>query len=520
MTPDRSGLLFRLIVDKNAGPLSRTESLNNGRILLFQDITGAFLPNSWSSASGSFVFTMYTKEDNLALTMSSEGVAWLAAVQEVVKFMQIPVPSSRSYTKPITPLSDVAYGDDDYLDEDDDDDVNNVIQFTVTNSGAVFSSSSDVQLLIRSLDMFVAKSPLVIEIGRRINTVLKLISDLKCNKDAASTFGDRLEDMTRVLADTETGLIVLFQNNNEKHVLNASLSLLNNKLKDVENYVITQSSTGWLLVLLNKSNEAAKVKYQQFDTDLITIVNNLMKTLTYNNTSNFRNKILFEKKEYTMAVDVASSVDALGGTEAIYNDTAKERALARIIQSHGADIHHEIETILQQNEHARSHSQVKSLSSLMSNVFVDATTKRNASIVVDSNNKNVDNNLNNVNVDAVNNNVSNNTGSKSKINVASSNRGSTQLYRDDTSMQKNVANEKKSFLKTFCDSFCCCCLSTNCCCCKATVAENNKQNNNNDNNNDDESDPAVKLSLYKKNRLNFNKTTSNEIKMLGEPLIK
>lgn len=60
--------------------------------------------------------------------------------------------------------------------------------------------------------------------------------------------------------------------------------------------------------------------------------------------------VLFEKRDYTCAVDIRKSVEALGGVEAVYRDKAKERALAKLLQSDGNEVHKELEEFIRNAE--------------------------------------------------------------------------------------------------------------------------------------------------------------------------
>jgi hypothetical protein len=235
--------------------------------------------------------------------------------------------------------------------------LNSLIEFS-SNSGTVFTSSSDVQLILEGFNRVSSKSPVITEISNRFNTVLKLIPELKYNKETGYAFGERIEDIVRILGDTDNGILFLSREN-DKSLLNFHLSTLNNKLNDIIQYLIAQCKPGWLISNINvRGQENMKSKFDHYDLELITIVNILIKALGLNPS------MLMDKKEYSMAVDPRKSIEALGGIEAIYHDVAKERALARLIQADGHEIHTEIVEFIKQTQGGFDNSQTGRRSSM------------------------------------------------------------------------------------------------------------------------------------------------------------
>ncbi len=338
MTEDRSGLVLSIVShDKK---FSRAESLNNGRIILFADIIGAVLPlGSWMlSKENRFPFTLVTKEDQLQLEMEALGVTWLQAVRDMVMFVRIPAPSGRSVAAAFHDRSSSQLAT-----------VNALVEFSA-NSGVVFACSNDVQLIIESLGRLSSKSPVILDIGQRISTVLKLIPDMRCNKEAAMMFGERMEEITRVLGDPEVGILYLSREA-DKSLLNFHLSTFNGKLSDVIQYLSAQTKRGWLQVAIaSKLADNAKLRFEAFDLDLVSIINTLIKAMS------IAHAVPFERREYSMAVDVRKSVEALGGIEAIHRDMAKERALAKLIQADGPEVHAELEDFIRRHAQGGSSS--------------------------------------------------------------------------------------------------------------------------------------------------------------------
>jgi hypothetical protein len=352
MNEERSGLVLSILATGKR--FNRIESINNGRIILFADVLGAILPmEGWVlNEQNRFRFSLITREDELVMDMEAPGVSWLQAVRDMAVFMKIPKPSARSMS--VAPSRAV------------NTTMNSLIEFSA-NSGAVFACSSDIPLLLEGFNQVAYKSAVILEIAARMNWILKLIPELKSNKEAALIFGERLEEVIRALGDPEVG-IVFQSRDSDKSLLNFHLSTLHGKLQDIVNYLTVQSRSGWLIASLtntsslygNVNSDSAKVKYDLFDSEITSIVNALIKA-----TSSYCTSLTpFEKKEYIMAVDVRKSIDALGGIEAIYHDAAKERALARLIQCDAQAIHMElIEFIRMTQEEADSRQERNSRSS-------------------------------------------------------------------------------------------------------------------------------------------------------------
>jgi hypothetical protein len=323
MNDERTGLVLSMV--SQGKKYNRMESINNGRILLFTDILGArLLSGGWNlSPENRFMFQLLTNEDELTFEMDSVGLGWLQAVQDIVLLAKIPKPSARSIS--VTPPGRIMSSPN----------INSLIEFS-SNSGAVFTCSNDVQLLLEGFSRVTTKSPIVSEVSSRLNTILKLIPELKYNKETGFIFGERIEEMIRILGDNENGILYVSREN-DKSLLNFHLSTLNNKLNDTMQYLTLQCRSGWLHYNISSRNqENMRIKLDHYDYELITIVNILIKALGLNP------NLLMDKKEYNMAVDIRKSIEALGGIDAIYHDVAKERALARLIQADAGDVHDEL----------------------------------------------------------------------------------------------------------------------------------------------------------------------------------
>lgn len=169
MTPDRKGIAFRCA---NAGNrrrhnLDRFESLNDGKVLLFGDISGCYLPSgSFSLASPfstTFSFTLCTKEEDLVFVTNpsgnmirystlfmtiSIGIKWLQGVQAMTQFLLIPKPSARNHSYNLdSPTNKNAV---------DGDSRSSSFSSFKANSGIAFTISNDVQLILEGIVHFFA----------------------------------------------------------------------------------------------------------------------------------------------------------------------------------------------------------------------------------------------------------------------------------------------------------------------------------------------------------------------------
>ena len=228
-----------------------------------------------------------------------------------------------------------------------------------TNSGAVFGITGDVAMYLSSMREQVRQSlPIIRDLSDIADSILHIIGEVKCNKQAASEFGVRLEDVVRVLADPNTGIIYIVKKPEDIRSVSATLSILLNKLKELHNFLNTeQVQPGWFRLCMHP-NASIRAKYNTLDNDIIVLINSLINK--YGDKS-----LLFIKKDYECVVDVRKSVDAFGGVDAVYNDAAKTRALARLIQADGSDVLQELISLsesLQHPEHRLSQDRFENIS--------------------------------------------------------------------------------------------------------------------------------------------------------------
>lgn len=340
MPSDRSGLLFTLNTFASDEAPSRFASLYNGRIVSFADINGAFIPSgsfdptaaanekidagtstNSSPNAAPFAFVLHTKEDELSLEMDHNGAKWLQAVQALCIFATMPAPSSRAVSPPGSPAS---VGSD-----------VTGLGFS-KNSGAVFAVSSEVALMLQSLSSRPAQSRTMALFVEEVHAVFRGLGEVRCNRDAAIVFGERIEDIIRLLSDRE---ITTACNTPEKgEVFEPKIGALTVSLQSARAYIKTQRHAGWLKYNVEASS-TPKFMYDTLDANLMSIVNTLIGALSLSS------GLMFEKKEYMCAVNVRASVESLGGLDKIYNDSIKERSLAQLVQADGAEVRRELERL-------------------------------------------------------------------------------------------------------------------------------------------------------------------------------
>lgn len=341
MPSDRSGLLFTLNTFATDESPSRFASLYNGRIVSFADINGAFIPSgtfdptaaaeekadaSFSTKSSPnaapFAFVLHTKEDELSLEMEHNGAKWLQAVQALCIFATMPAPSSRAVSPPGSPISPTG---------------NNIAGLGFSkNSGAVFAVSSEVALMLQSLSSRPAQSRTMALFVEEVHAVFRGLGEVRCNRDAAIVFGERIEDIIRLLSDRE---ITAACNTPEKgEVLEPKIGALTVALQSARAYIKTQRHAGWLKYNVEASS-TPKFMFDTLDANLMSVVNTLIGTL------GLSSGLMFEKKEYVSAANVRASVESLGGLEKIFNDSIKERSLAQLVQADGAEVRRELERL-------------------------------------------------------------------------------------------------------------------------------------------------------------------------------
>jgi hypothetical protein len=380
------------------------ENSYNGRLISLSEITDINMKpiirnidqKESDNDHNTIFFSLLTKEGEIILEMTKGGVAWIRALNDAITFSRIPVPPSKSAASPLikpsfsnnnnnTGWRSISIDNGSLTTRDSSkgsgaslkvkvagisDISSNYIAFPQheqrhtfssfpnvrgdsskidfsANSGTVFTCSGDVAMI---LDQLAAQPTFVPginaaakEMSSRANTVIKLITEVKVNKEAAAEFGDRIEDIIRLIGEPHAGLLTKIKSNDYNNIQVQIINLCG-KLSDAASFIETQVSIGWFVNALNKKGNA-RMKYYTLDFEMIAIVNTMIvQVLGQNSTdSNFK---LFQKKTYDNAIDIRKSVDALGGVDFIYSDPAKTRALARLIQADGADVAAELKSIM------------------------------------------------------------------------------------------------------------------------------------------------------------------------------
>lgn len=267
------------------------------------------------------MLVLQTKEDELTLEFPSRGVEWLTALQALITFTLIPVPASRMVTSPQHSVTGTGTTAQTLLD------------FSA-NSCAIFTPASDVQLILQNLSM-PGQSPQVVAFAETAMHVLRGFPEVRCNRDAVILLGERLEEVIRVIGSPDTGIIRQLKDDQQRQTVDAKMDALAACLKEVHAYIKIQRTSGWLRVHV-ESTAAPKSAFDNLDANIMTHINKLISALSLSST------LMFEKKEYVCAVNVRKSVESLGGLDAIYNDTIKERSLAKLVQADGAEISREL----------------------------------------------------------------------------------------------------------------------------------------------------------------------------------
>jgi hypothetical protein len=318
MPIDRSGLLFTLDRTTSDGnPPSKFANLYNGRIVLFTEINGVFLPGGvfQPDATGGLNFVLQTKEDELTLHLPTRGVEWLRAIQALCIFTKIPVPSSRAPAAAPTAAHQ------------------HLADFS-TNSVQSFSPSGDVLLVLQQLADKPNQSTGVIALCEEMSGVLRSLPEVRCNKEAMHVLGARVEETVRVFGGTDTGIVHMVREE-EKSAFETQVGTLKAAYADIRAYLKTQRYAGWLRHHV-ESSSTAKVMLETLDANLMSVLNRMISTL------NMSSALMFERREYVCAADVRKCVENLGGLDAIYQDTIKERSLAKLVQADGAEIAREL----------------------------------------------------------------------------------------------------------------------------------------------------------------------------------
>ena len=320
--------------------------------------------NTWPGPPSSEII-LVTSEDELSLaqvipsTGSSCTVpqpsldhmkAWLQALRSAAMFVSIPTPTSTQRaaaagSRASSSAAAVHYG------------------FFSMNSGLVFSCAGDVAVLLKSFDSYCKTIPALRLLSSLLTDIFKLIPDVQCNREGASNFGERLEDVVRVLGDGKSGVLC--------HIPLAESSEVNDRISDLcvelrvaHAFLRSLASPGWIKVAMRPprrsvtmalrrgmtgkamSRSDSREQLEALDGEITAISNKLVRQ--YGDSS-----WVLKRKVYDMVVDVGYCVKSLGGVEVIHSDQAKVRALARLIQADGAEVQKELAAVLDEAEGRR-----------------------------------------------------------------------------------------------------------------------------------------------------------------------
>lgn len=382
ITEDQTGLLMRFDDHKKLDPV---ENMFNGRIIPLRDFVGCSIESPGvsidvltvpvreekGSASPMLEFTLYTSEDCFPFEMaagSPGGWNWLKLFRQLVGFVHLPSPvgrvtnhhspnrtntnnnrdsvdrslssrvsitssSSHSHVS-LTPSSNPIMSNNNSSVGDTPTQNPYAVDFS-GNSGTVFTCSGDVAVYLQSMPSAVTKFklPILNEIAQSFQEAFQLMPEVKSNKETFHQFGERLEDVVRVLTDPKTGVLTLAKSS-DGSLLFFHLSTLSNKLKDAISFLKSHSESGWLVFAM-KPGGSVVTRLKAYDTDITHVANVLIRAVG-------DPRMAFATMKYDSGVDVRKSVDALGGVDGIYRDTAKLKALARLIQADPGILQEEI----------------------------------------------------------------------------------------------------------------------------------------------------------------------------------
>jgi len=376
-TSSHNGIIFRFSNELPGGGLRKLdmiENIYNGREILLSEIVSiTVLPTSSNRNQivlandeivdnrNKILLKFSIKEGDILLSVEESCALWFDKLYETGSFLSITQPSS---TASINQVKSVDRSNEINKNAANMTPVSNAYQSSTTppslhqnrgtlqqklgfntNSGAVFGITGDVAMYLSSMKEQVRQSlPIIRDLSDVAESILQVIGEVKCNKQAASELGVRLEDIVRILADPNTGIIYLVKKPDDIRTVSSMLSNLVSKLKELYNFLNTeQVRPGWFRLCMHP-NASLRAKYNTFDSDIIVLINNLINK--YGDKS-----LLFTKKDYECVVDIRKSVDAFGGVDAVYKDAAKTRALARLIQADGSDVLQELIS-LSESHHA------------------------------------------------------------------------------------------------------------------------------------------------------------------------
>lgn len=328
MNDSHSGVVLR--VDAPQRRLTKPESLLNGRVVLLSEMIAVDVVSESGKdpALGVSRVILRTSEDEITLAPHADDAdaarQWQSSLQTVLEFSRVPPPASVSISNSSGRSGSGAQ--------------HHIPGGFSMSSGAVFMTAGDVAVFLEGMKSVADKVSVCGDLATHLQTVFKQIPEVKCNKEAVTTFAERLEDIVRVLADPNSGVITTAKEA-DFGLLRFHVTSLDKKICDFSNFLQTLVGAGWLTVCI-RAGASLKQKFESFDSSIVSVVNVLVRALGDPD-------IAFTKKEYSNVVDVKKSVDALGSPTVICHDPVKIRALARLIQSDGSQLQEELEDMVQ-----------------------------------------------------------------------------------------------------------------------------------------------------------------------------
>jgi hypothetical protein len=229
--------------------------------------------------------------------------------------------------------------------------------------------SSDVVILIRSMESYHKQIPSLQPFVNEIQNLFHVLSQVQCNRDAACCFGHRLEEIIRFIANPRQGILRLALVS-YYGTLQSHLHTLTTKLIEIKGFIHSLTTSGWLSLVFNghvtqqrnpfnrlfASNSSSspsgsppsdgsgspylRMKYEDYDRDLMIIMNRILRDFPQITWTEFETSY-----SYDMILDVMDTIETYGGVKNIKTDRSKIKAVSRLIQCHEVELEAELRHI-------------------------------------------------------------------------------------------------------------------------------------------------------------------------------
>lgn len=350
--------------------------------------------------------------------MGFDGIAWLKIFQELVLFNLTTKPNSFSMSSTsaasssaaallsssintnflssshanttVSPLKEATL----YSNQSSLNSNNSLLDSHISyqsTSNYNISISYDINLFLNNFNkssLILTNKPLVNSLEEKFKRILALFAQIKYNKTINSIFLSRIEQIIRYLGDSYIGILLNITKKDEETFINIIKNQLLLLLDHMTNFLVYQTSSGWLQLIVNKncfenlyssssyllnnsstsftsksfsltskfsfssnlgnnSNTSVTLSlYEFYDTKLCNIIKEMIQILSKSNATSFNyDTISIEAKSYSEVVDLKAIVGELGGLAIINSDLIKQQTLCRIIQANQDDIKVELDLI-------------------------------------------------------------------------------------------------------------------------------------------------------------------------------